>query len=149
MIIGLGFIQRTDDSESANSLDNVLRKLDYMPVSERDLHELLAEAILVGKSNESTEIMTGLETNNNTSGHNPFWHKSRLFLHVTNSGGPSQASQGLGNSVQKSLKEKLAAARGQDQALKVMEDALLTYLSSSLKVRDSSMRSPHLRIRES
>ncbi|ORY71799.1 putative hybrid NRPS/PKS enzyme [Pseudomassariella vexata] len=134
MIIGIGYIQRTDVGEGFGAMETILRKLDYMPVSERDLHQLLTEAILVGRSDESPEIITGLETNKNTSGHSPFWHKSPLFTHVTKYFGSPRAGHGSSNSVQKTLKQKLTDSRGPDGALQIMEEALLTYLASSLKL---------------
>jgi hypothetical protein len=134
MVIGIGVIQRTEGGEDIGAMETALRKLDYMPVSERDLHQLLAEAILVGRSDESPEIVTGLETYNTASGNSPFWHKNLRFSHLITDVGSSQAGQGSASSVQKTLKEKLADARGPDDALQIMEGALLTYLASSLKV---------------
>jgi pseurotin A synthetase (hybrid polyketide synthase/nonribosomal peptide synthetase) len=51
-----------------------------MLVSERELHHILAEAILIGKSDETPEIITGLETVSDNPA--PFWHKSLLFSHI-------------------------------------------------------------------
>ncbi|OAQ62682.1 hybrid NRPS/PKS enzyme [Pochonia chlamydosporia 170] len=133
MVIGIGVIQRTEDDEGISAMETALRKLDYMPVSERDLHHLLAEAILVGKSDECPEIVTGLETFNTTSGNQPFWHRNPRFSHLITDVGSTQAGQGSTNSVQKTLKEKLADARGPNDALQTMEEALMAYLGSSLK----------------
>jgi hypothetical protein len=134
MVIGIGVIQRTEDGEGISAMETTLRKLDYMPVSERDLHHLLAEAILVGKSDEDPEIITGLETYNTSSGNQPFWHKNPRFSHLIANAGSALAAQGATSSVQKTLKEKLAGTRGPDDALEVMERAFVTYLASSLKV---------------
>ncbi|RDL31043.1 Nonribosomal peptide synthetase 14 [Venustampulla echinocandica] len=81
-IIGLGFIQRIDSSGGSEAMISILRSLDYMPISERDLHHLLAEAILMGKSDQSPAIITGLETLNAASNNDPFWHQNLLFSHV-------------------------------------------------------------------
>ncbi|KAF7155349.1 hypothetical protein CNMCM5623_007420 [Aspergillus felis] len=79
-IIGLGFIQNIDSSGGSKAVISTLKGLDYMLVSERELHHILAEAILIGKSDETPEIITGLET---VSGNSPpFWHKSLLFSHI-------------------------------------------------------------------
>ncbi|RYP79847.1 hypothetical protein DL770_006493 [Monosporascus sp. CRB-9-2] len=78
-IIGLGFIQKIDSSGGSDAMISILRGLDYMLISERELHQLLAEAILAGKSNESPGITAGLET---VSDNAPFWHKSLLFSHI-------------------------------------------------------------------
>lgn len=134
MVIGIGIIQRTEDGDGISAMETTLRKLDYMPVSECDLHHILAEAILVGSSDECPEIVTGLETYKSHSDNSPFWHKNLRFSHLLARAGSSQKDQGSGSNVQKTWKEKLADARGPDDALQVMEDAILTFLASSLKV---------------
>ena len=133
MIIGIGIIQRTEDGDGISVMETTLRKLDYMPVSERDLHHILAEAILVGGSDECPEIVTGLEIYKSHSENSPFWHRNLRFSHLLARAGSSQ-NQGSGSNVQKTWKEKLADARGPVDALQVMEDAILTFLASSLKV---------------
>ncbi|KAL8727347.1 MAG: hypothetical protein Q9166_006115 [cf. Caloplaca sp. 2 TL-2023] len=139
MIIGIGVVQRTEDREGISTMETALRKLDYMPVSERDLHHLLAEAIHVGRTEESPEIVTGFEIYNTASGNSPFWHKNMRFSHLITDFGSSPAGQGSANSVQKSLKEKLTDALGPDDALQTLEGALLTYLASSLKLSIQSI----------
>ncbi|KAL8999563.1 MAG: hypothetical protein Q9169_001652 [Polycauliona sp. 2 TL-2023] len=139
MVVGIGVVTRTEDGEGISAMETALRKLDYMPVSERDLHHLLAEAILVGRSDESPEIVTGLESYNTASGNKPFWHKNLRFSHLI--GGTDSLQTGLGSAhnVQKSLKEKLTDASGPDDALLILEGALLSYLASSLKLSIDSI----------
>ncbi|KAH8424293.1 putative PKS-like enzyme [Aspergillus melleus] len=134
-VIGIDVIQKTADGEETSAMETTLRKLDYMPASERDLHHLLAEAILVGSSDESPEIVTGLEIN---SENNAFWHKNLRFPHLLTRAGSSLKVRGSGNNVQKAWKEKVAEARGRDDALQITEEAILTCLVSSLKVGSAS-----------
>jgi hypothetical protein len=131
MIIGLGFIQRTDIREGASSTESALHNLDYMPVSERDLHQILAEAILAGQSEGSPEVITGLHVYD--TGHSPFWHTKALFSHLRSKAGfeKRETSQ---DSVEKPLKERLRDAGGMDEALAIMEETFMKYLASSLKV---------------
>ncbi|KAL8857408.1 MAG: hypothetical protein Q9178_006035 [Gyalolechia marmorata] len=96
MVIGIGVVTRSEDREGISAMETALRKLDYMPVFERDLHHLLAEAIVA-------------------------------------------AGQGSAHNVQKTLKEKLTDASGPDDALLILEGALLTYLASSLKLSMESI----------
>ncbi|KAI1866378.1 hypothetical protein JX265_007679 [Neoarthrinium moseri] len=77
-IIGLGSIQRYESS-GFYDITSVLRSLNYMPISERDLHYLLTEAVLVGKKNKLPEITTGVEAGSSSI---TFWHKSLLFPHI-------------------------------------------------------------------
>ncbi|KAJ6076340.1 hypothetical protein N7499_008321 [Penicillium canescens] len=79
-IIGLGFIQNIDSSGGSEAAISTLRGLDYMPVCERELHHILAEAILVGRTYETPELITGLETA--SENFPPFWHKSLIFSHI-------------------------------------------------------------------
>jgi pseurotin A synthetase (hybrid polyketide synthase/nonribosomal peptide synthetase) len=79
-IIGLGFIQNIDSSGDSEAVISTLKGLDYMLVSERELHHILAEAILIGKSDEAPEIITGLETVSDNPP--PFWHNNLLFSHI-------------------------------------------------------------------
>jgi pseurotin A synthetase (hybrid polyketide synthase/nonribosomal peptide synthetase) len=80
-IIGLGFIQNIDSSGGSEAVISTLKVLDYMLVSERELHHILAEAILIGKSDEAPEIITGLETVSDNRAP-PFWHNNLLFSHI-------------------------------------------------------------------
>ncbi len=134
MVIGIGTVTKTEDREGISAMETALRKLEYMHVSECDIHHLLAEAIVAGRSDESPEIVTGLETYNTASGNKPFWHKNPRFSHLIGGTDSLQASPGSAHSVQKTLKEKLMDASGPDDALLILEGALLTYLASSLKV---------------
>lgn len=79
-IIGLGFIQNIGSSGGSGAVVSTLRDLNYMTVSEREFHHILAEAILVGKTFETPELITGLETVSENSP--PFWHKSLIFSHI-------------------------------------------------------------------
>jgi hypothetical protein len=131
MIIGLGFIQRTDIHEGPGSTESALHNLDYMPVSERDLHHILAEAILAGQSDDSPEIITGLQVYD--TGHSPFWHTKALFSHLISKAGFKKGITS-NDSVEKPLKERLRDAGGLEEALAIMEETFMKYLASSLKV---------------
>jgi pseurotin A synthetase (hybrid polyketide synthase/nonribosomal peptide synthetase) len=134
MVVGIGVIQRSQNDKGVSTMENSIRQMDYMPVSEADLHLLLAEAILVGQSDESPELITGLETYKAATGEPPFWHHNLRFSHLITASDAAQAGVDSPSSAQKSLKEMLLSSRGPDEATKVMENALLEYLASSLKV---------------
>ncbi|KAF9697439.1 hypothetical protein EKO04_005132 [Ascochyta lentis] len=131
MIIGLGFIQRTDIREGAGSTESALHNLDYMPVSERDLHQILAEAVLAGQSQDSPEIITGLHVYD--TGHSPFWHTKALFSHLRSKAG-FQKTVTSQEGVEKPLKERLRDAGDTNEALAIMEETFMKYLASSLKL---------------
>ena len=138
MIVGMGVIQRSQNDKGVSAMENSIRQMDYMPVSETDLHHLLAEAILVGQSDESPELITGLETYKAVTGETPFWHHNLRFSHLITDPDAAQSGTDTLNSAQKSLKEMLLGSGGANEAAKVMENALLEYLASSLKVSTCS-----------
>nr|A0A089FSA4.1 RecName: Full=Hybrid PKS-NRPS synthetase prlS; AltName: Full=Pyrrolocin biosynthesis protein S [fungal sp. NRRL 50135]AIP87510.1 pyrrolocin synthetase [fungal sp. NRRL 50135] len=57
-LIGIGYVERSEDFTG-----DYFEKIGYRNISEQDLHQLFAEAILVGRPGcrESSEITTGLE----------------------------------------------------------------------------------------
>lgn len=57
-LIGIGYVERSEDFTG-----EYFEKIGYRNISENDLHQLFAEAIIVGRPgcNESSEIATGLE----------------------------------------------------------------------------------------
>ncbi|KAF4239421.1 hypothetical protein CNMCM8980_003116 [Aspergillus fumigatiaffinis] len=134
MVVGIGVIQRSQNDKGVSTMENSIRQMDYMPVSETDLHHLLAEAILVGQSDESPELITGLETYKAVTGETPFWHHNLRFSHLITDPDAAQAGADSAGSAQKSLKEMLLSSGGPEEARTVMENALLEYLASSLKL---------------
>jgi hypothetical protein len=134
MVSGMGVVQRSQNDKGVSTMENSIRQMHYMPVSEVDLHHLLAEAILVGTSDESPELVTGLETYKAVNGETPFWHNNLRFSHLIRDPDAAQAGADSINSTHKSLKEMLLSSGGPDETTKVMENALLEYLASSLKV---------------
>ncbi|KAJ0414063.1 Nonribosomal peptide synthetase 14 [Aspergillus carlsbadensis] len=134
MVVGLGVIERSQNERGVSSMENSIRQMDYMPVSETDLHHLIAEAILAGQSDESPELITGLESYKQVEGEPPFWHRDLRFSHLITDPGAAEGRATSDASAQKSLKEMLRSSSGSDEATHVMENALLEYLSSSLKL---------------
>ncbi|KAL4994078.1 hypothetical protein BDV10DRAFT_189351 [Aspergillus recurvatus] len=134
MVVGIGVIQRSQNDKGVSTMENSIRQMDYMPVSETDLHHLFTEAVLVGQSDESPELITGLETYKTVTGETPFWHHNLRFSHLVAGRDAAEAGADSPGSAQRSLKEMLLSSYGPDEAKKVMENALLEYLASSLKL---------------
>ncbi|KAL4745664.1 hypothetical protein BDW72DRAFT_198425 [Aspergillus terricola var. indicus] len=134
MVVGIGVIQRSQNDKGVSTMENSIRQMDYMPVSETDLHHLFAEAILVGQSDESPELITGLETYKAVAGEASFWHHNLRFSHLITDPDAAQVGADALDSTQKSLKEMLLCADGPDEANQIMETALFEYLASSLKL---------------
>ncbi|KAL2280264.1 hypothetical protein FJTKL_12713 [Diaporthe vaccinii] len=138
MVIGIGVVSAATAADGSNAMMAALRKVDYMPVSERDLHHLLAEGILAARSSGPFEITTGLEVYS-TTGNQPFWHKNPLFSHLIANTKSSKVGKVSGDSAQKPLREKLEGAVGPDDRIRTMEEAFMAYLESSLKLPSKSI----------
>lgn len=137
MVVGIGVVERSQNDKGVSTMENSIRQMHYMPVSETDLHHIFAEAILVGRRDESPELITGLETYKPVTGETPFWHRNVRFSHLITDPDAVKPGAKSSGSAQKSLKEMLITSGGPDEAMAVMENALLEYLASSLKVRTS------------
>ncbi|KAJ5976965.1 nonribosomal peptide synthetase 14 [Penicillium viridicatum] len=134
MVVGIGVVERSQNDKGVSTMENSIRQMHYMPVSETDLHQIFAEAILVGRRDESPELITGLETYKPVTGETPFWHRNVRFSHLITDPDAVKAGAESSGGAQKSLKEMLITSGGPDEAMAVMENALLEYLASSLKL---------------
>jgi len=146
MIIGLGYISRAEGDEGSGAVEASLRRQNYMPVGERDLHEVLTESIVAGKSSQldqdhhtvaSTEIITGLAPYRKGASDDappPVWvHEPRfshLVIHVT---GGEGASAG-GSEGKQTLKGELAGATDVEQVVEIVQRYFMAYLAATLKV---------------
>lgn len=152
MIIGLGYISRAegddDNGGSGAVVEAALRRQNYMPVGERDLHEILTEAIVAGKplqldqdhrSITSTEIITGLAPYRRDAHDEapppPVWVHEPRFSHLVThaTGGEGGASAG-GSEGKQTLKGELAGASSVEQVVEIVQRYFLAYLAATLKV---------------
>ncbi|CAJ2500622.1 Uu.00g034750.m01.CDS01 [Anthostomella pinea] len=114
-------------------METSLRKQNYMPISERDLHHLLAEAIVAGQGNDSVEISTGLQEADPSASVKPIWFNNPRFSHLISHGSVMQSTS-KGTGPEASLKQKLASASGHSDACQQLEQAFTVYLGALLKL---------------
>ena len=136
MVSGIGIIRQTEGDEGMGVMETSLRKQNYMPIAERDLHHILAEAIVAGKGGNSPEIITGLQGYDSSSANRPTWYNNPRFSHLVIEGGSSQTNQDPAGGAESSIQQKIAAACGADEALQILEECFSAYLASLLKVRE-------------
>lgn len=133
MILGIGYIQRTDGG-AVGLVETSLRKQNFMPMAESDIHHLFAEAIVAGRpdSNQDPEIITGLQRLDLSAVEHPSWHANPRFSHhVVESGGSErQASRATIESV----KQQLSAATSIEDASKILQRCFSAQLASMLQV---------------
>lgn len=135
MILGIGYISRAEGDEGKGTVETSLRKQNYMPVAERDMHHILTEAIVAGKYGppDECEIITGLERYDPSAENHPVWLRNPRFSHLIKSS--ASADKRGTSSAEKSLRAELDVADGVDEAVQVLERYFAGYLAATLKVR--------------
>jgi len=134
MILGIGYINRADIGDGQGVVERSLRAQNYIPVSERDLPHLLAEAILVGKHGapEDSEIITGLQSYDPAANSQPVWVRNPRFSHLVKAA--SSASGKNSNDGPQGLRSQLAAAKKQEELVEIIQEHFIAYLVAVLKV---------------
>ncbi|KAI1844908.1 hypothetical protein JX266_008924 [Neoarthrinium moseri] len=141
MVIGIGVIQRTEGDAGTGVIETNLRKQNLAPISERDLHHMLSEAIVAGTRDSDVEIITGLQYYVSTSPNRPLWYKNPRFSHLVIEGVADQANDG---SAQDEKAQSVVNAENAEEACQMLEAVLIAYLASELKIpaEDISVDSP-------
>ncbi|EAW07624.1 putative equisetin synthetase [Aspergillus clavatus NRRL 1] len=128
-LIGIGYVERSSDFDA-----EYFEKIGYRNISEPDLHQLFAEAILVGQPGcrECSEITTGImpfypERNAKAQFFEDIRFNHFILEHqdAQNSGGKSY---GLPVRVQ------LAEAKTKDEAIAIIKEGFLTRLRRTLMI---------------
>lgn len=100
MLYGIGYINRTE----GEMIYSNLAKQGYRPISEKDMHHMLTEAIFAGRahSGQESELITGLQRFSLTDSNPLHWHFNPRFSHHTialeqNSSSDTAASADVGD----------------------------------------------------
>ena len=129
VIIGVGYVTR----EVSHADQKNLRKGGYMWMSERDFHQIFAEAVFAGRpdSGLDPEISTGLRRIDPNDPYQPIWYNNPIFSkciqqrQVANSREANNSSGPL-------IKVRLQAATNQSQILTILQDCFTTQLQNLL-----------------
>jgi hybrid polyketide synthase/nonribosomal peptide synthetase ACE1 len=128
-VTGVGFIAR-----AARESDYAISKIMFMPVSEQDLHQQFAEAVLAGNpsSKDSFEITTGMPFNDPAHReHIPFIDDPRLgFYKLPERTNVFAKESSLGGPV----KDRLASAGTREDAERIIREATLEKLRIALQL---------------
>lgn len=129
-IYGVGFVAKAAREENYS-----LNKLMFLPLSEQDLHQQFAEAVIAGRpgSEGSLEVTTGMAWNDPANrDHIPFMDDPRLtWFRLPDKSSKNRAGD---SSASGSLKECLAEALTRDQAGLVLRNAMLEKLQTTLQL---------------
>lgn len=132
MVIGLGIIQRTEGDAGTGVIEKSLRSQNPAPISERDLHQMLAEAIVAGSRDRDVEIITGLQHYVSSSPNRPSWYNNPRFSHLVTEGDHSDQPASALKAAEK-RKQTVAHADSAEEALSLLERVVITYLATELK----------------
>lgn len=85
-VIGVGYFERVMTAQNTMSREQAIRLVDKsgaMGMSEADLHQLFAEAIVAGRpdSEADPDIITGIKTVTSAQGKDTFWFKNPRLGH--------------------------------------------------------------------
>ncbi|KAL2048919.1 hypothetical protein ABVK25_010772 [Lepraria finkii] len=129
VIIGVGYVTR----EVSHADQKNLRKGGYMWMSERDFHQIFAEAVLAGRpdSGVDPEISTGLRRIDPDDPYQPIWYNNPIFSKCIQQR-KSANSHEANNSSGPSIKVRLQAATNQSQILTVLQDCFTAQLQTLL-----------------
>ncbi|ATY61556.1 Acyl transferase acyl hydrolase lysophospholipase [Cordyceps militaris] len=128
-LIGIGYVERSSKFDA-----DYFEKLGYRNIAEPELHQLFAEAILVGRPGctESSEITTGLEPfypQRNANAKAQFFEDVR-FNHFIRERQDKRDSEGRGPDVL--MRVQLAEAKTEDEARVMIKDGFLARLCRTL-----------------
>lgn len=133
MILGIGYIHRTEGDDSTGVVEASLRKENCMPIAERDIHHMLSEAIVAGRANSGHEfeIISGLEKLNLSATERPTWHDNPRFSHQVDEAAISKEHES--GATTKSIKQQLSTATTAEGVIDILQNGFSTHLASVLK----------------
>ncbi|KAI0102477.1 putative equisetin synthetase [Nemania sp. FL0031] len=130
-LIGIGYVERSEDFTG-----EYFETIGYRNISEHDLHQLFAEAILVGRPGckESSEITTGLEPFYPERDSRAQFFDDIRFNHFILEQEAVHNVGGKGSTVP--VRVQLADANTKEEAVTIIKEGFLTRLRRTLMVSD-------------
>ncbi|XDG06152.1 hypothetical protein ABKA04_005767 [Annulohypoxylon sp. FPYF3050] len=123
MIIGCGFLNQasSEENHTQRKIDNHLRRMDYMAISETEFHAMFAEAIRSGRpeSGLDPELITGIGDNFDAT-----WSRSPRLSHYR----PRTQRIIAGPGITKSILSRVTEARDHGERLTILEAAFVAKL---------------------
>lgn len=137
MVVDIGYVART-----GRTIEDHLRKLFFMPLSESDVHHLFAEAVLAGRAGADgqSEIIMGIEPFRNSPGAKikPPWLSNPRFSHfVLEENGCKEQRQT--SSINVHIRQKLEDAESEDSATAMLQEAFSLKLESMMQLAPNTI----------
>ncbi|KAK4098329.1 hypothetical protein N658DRAFT_509667 [Parathielavia hyrcaniae] len=135
-VVGVGFLTRAGDV-----MEQILVKYGYLPVSEADLHHLVAQCIMAGLpgSGENSDLTTGLRYAYEDEDTGVHWATNPRFSHMLLPRVKDAVEAG-GTKAALSTRAQLAAASTHQDACRALADCFGSKLMAMLQMSESSFR---------
>ncbi|KAI1637132.1 hypothetical protein F4809DRAFT_640890 [Biscogniauxia mediterranea] len=135
-IVGVGYLTRAGDV-----METILDRYGYMPVSEVDLHHLVAQAFMAGLpgSGENPDIITGLRYAREDEESGLHWANNPRFAHMVLPPEKEEVETG-DKKVVLSARAQLATATTEQEACKALEACFGAKLIAILQMAEDSFR---------
>ncbi|KAK9782755.1 putative Hybrid PKS-NRPS [Seiridium cardinale] len=135
LLTDVGYVAR-----NGQALEERLRRLFFMPLSEEDLHHAFAEAILASNpdSNHEPELILGIEPFHKSEHavNRPFWEHNPRMSHFVSLATAQPNFTQTGSSV--NMAQELESAPDESYSLKVLTDAFCRKLESMMQLPSGS-----------
>ncbi|KAK4201201.1 Nonribosomal peptide synthetase 14 [Triangularia verruculosa] len=129
-LVGIGYVERSDNFDA-----EYFANIGYTNISEQDLHQMFAEAILVGRpdSTESAEIVTGFAPAYADKEIKAQYRSDLKFCHFILERPGAQGSY-AGNSSAVPVRIQLEGVKGKDEAFNIIKTSFETRLRKILQI---------------
>ncbi|PYI09963.1 hybrid PKS-NRPS [Aspergillus sclerotiicarbonarius CBS 121057] len=123
------------------AMEEHLRKLNFMPLSETDFHHFFAEAVMAGKpgSRTGSELIVGLQPVNDSQDERPPWESNPRFSHYFSKGLTAKSSQqqDLGEGVD--IRQQIAEAESVEALTEIVQAAFSLRLEAMMQMVPNSV----------
>ena len=137
MVADIGVVQR-----AGRTIEDHLRKLFYLPLSESDVHYLFAEAVLASPPNSkrTSDIIMGIELfkGNADSKVKPPWYTNPRFSHLV-LGSDESEEQTQASSSTLPVKQQLESAESEESATAILQDSFSMKLIAMLQITSGTI----------
>lgn len=137
MLTDIGYIART-----GRHIEDYLRKHLYRPLSESDLHQLFAEAVLAGRpeSSGNADIILGINQFVDSPNQiiRPPWYPNPRFSHLILEDGASEEHR-QADSTSAQARQKLETAESEDVATEAVQELFSSKLEAMMQLPPNSV----------
>ncbi|KAI1467236.1 uncharacterized protein F4812DRAFT_465308 [Daldinia caldariorum] len=145
-IFGVGYIARAAEGSLMGNV--TLQTGGFVRTSERDLHQLFAEAIVAGRpgSTAQVELVSGVRRISQQEEHQPVWESWSRMSHFVEGHGESEDPITAGNRANLPIKALLEKACSREQVYTIIWDAFTHKLGSYFQLDTNQLSNAELNL---